>query len=558
MPKPRGGRRPNVEELEARVAELEEILRAIRGGEVDALVVEGPFGDQIYTVTNADQPYRIFVESMQEGAVTASGEGDILFCNRRFADMVRTPLQRVIGTSLRRFIDPACLPALDRLLDGRSGKEQAVLVTDEGATLPVSVAASKFAIEDLSVTCIVVTDLTEQKVQEERTAHLTREMAARAQAEEQNRTKDDFLAVLSHELRTPLSAMLGWVRMLRTAAIDEARRAHGLDVIERNVRHQTQLITDLLDVSRIVTGKLSLDAEPVELAPVVGAVVETFRPIAAVKQLEIAAVMTAVDATVLGDRERLHQVFGNLLSNAVKFTPPAGSITVTLEASEGYARVTVRDNGQGIAPAFLPHIFERFRQGDASSTRTSGGLGLGLTIARHLVDCHGGTIAAASAGQGHGATFTVALPLLTYAHRQRATPPTEPMPPVEGVRVLLVDDHVDTLDVLSAVLRESGMTVSTADSAPLAIEMLTAGGADVVVCDISMPGEDGLSLITRIRAAGVMALPAIALSAYAGPQDRQRALAAGFNLHLAKPVEPADLVNAIGGVLGAKATTRDR
>ena len=549
----RGGRRRDVEQLEARVAELEEVLRAIRGGEVDALVVDGPLGEQIYTVTNADQPYRIFVESMQEGAVTVGTDGDILFCNRRFADMVRTPLHRVMGTPIRRFLHPECLALCDRLLATRSGKEQAFLLAEDGATLPVSIAASEFAIDDLRVACIVVTDLTEQKLQVERTALLAREMAARADAEQENRAKDNFLAVLSHELRTPLTAMLGWVRMLKASSLAEVQRAHGLDVIERNVRHQTQLITDLLDVSRIVTGKLVLDTQRVELTPLVETAVDTFRPIAAAKHVDITSVTAAVDVAVLGDPERLQQVFGNLLSNAVKFTAPGGQIAVTLEGVENHARFIVRDNGEGIAPAVLPHIFDRFTQGDSSSTRASGGLGIGLTIARHLVECHGGTIAATSAGKGHGATFTVEFPLLTFALRETAMPRMEPPAPLADVRVLVVDDHADTLEVLAALLRENGMRVRMASSTESAIEMFTAGGADVIVCDLAMPGEDGLALIARIRAAGATTLPAIALSAYARPEDRQRALAAGFNIHLAKPVEPADLLKAIAGLTGTNA-----
>ena len=539
-------------QLAARVAELEDLLEAIRAGSVDAVVVDGPLGEQIYTLTSADQPYRIFVESMHEGAVTLDANGDILFCNRRFAEMVRLPLQRVIGTGLRRFIHPAGLGLFDGLVERGIGREQAGLLADGGVTLPVSIAISQSTIDDMPVSCVVVTDLTDQHAQEERARRLTHEMTARAEAEHENKAKDEFLAVLSHELRTPLTAMLGWVRVLKGTTVDDGRRVHGLEVIERAVRQQTQLISDLLDVSRIVTGKLALDRQPLALAPLLEAVLDTFRPIAAAKDITISSTMPAPGATVLGDPGRLQQVFGNLLSNAVKFTPPGGAITVTLEAAAGGARVTVRDNGHGIAPAVLPHIFERFRQGDSSPTRAAGGLGIGLTIARHLVEAHDGTITAASAGDGQGAMFVVTLPL-----RQTA-PPEAPAagPPVAsrvaGVRVLLVDDHADTLEVLSAMLAEHDMLVSTADSARAAIDVLLNGGADVVVCDLSMPGEDGLTLIRRMRAAAGPLVPAIALSAYARPEDRQRALETGFDLHLAKPVEPADLVAAISGVLTAR------
>jgi PAS domain S-box-containing protein len=548
----RNGRALGVRRLSARVAELEEVLAAIRGGTVDAVVGDGPLGERIYTLASADQPYRIFVESMHEGAVTVSADGDILFCNRRFAEMVRLPLQRVIGAPLRSFIHPAGLALFEGLLERGIGREQGGLLADGGATLPVSMAISQSTIEDLPVSCLVVTDLTEQHAEEERARRLIREMAARAEAEQENKAKDEFLAVLSHELRTPLTAMLGWVRVLKTPAVDDARRTHGLEVIERSVRQQTQLISDLLDVSRIVAGKLSLDRQPVALAALIEAVLDTFRPIAAAKDITVTSTMPAPGGIVRGDAGRLQQIFGNLLANAVKFTPPGGAITVTLETEAGGARVIVRDDGHGIAPAVLPHIFERFRQGDSSSTRAAGGLGIGLTIARHLVEAHDGTITAASEGEGHGATFVVTLPLLPSAPAAEPAPRPAPSSGLAGLRVLLIDDHADTLEVLSAMLAEHQVLVSTADSARAAVDVLLGGGTDVLVCDISMPGEDGLTLIRRMRAAGGALVPAIALSAYARPEDRQRALAAGFDAHLAKPVEPADLVAAITGVMAAR------
>jgi PAS domain S-box-containing protein len=386
---------------------------------------------------------------------------------------------------------------------------------------------------------------------------LSRELAARAEAEAANRAKDEFLAMLSHELRTPLNAMLGWVRMLRAGRLDAAGAAHGLEVIERNIRHQTQIIADLLDVSRIISGKLSIDLQPVDLAPAIESVVDTLRPAAQARNVKLTAELDASAGSVAGDAARLEQVVTNLLTNALKFTPAGGHVTVALTRTGDWARLTVSDTGAGIRADFLPHLFERFRQADSSSTRVHGGLGLGLAIVRHLVEVHGGRVRADSEGEGKGATFTVELPLLSaeplgrwIAGRRWAM--DHGRVDLRGVRVLLVDDDADTLDILTLVLRQHGASVQVAGSVAEAWAHLTSAPPDILVSDISMPGEDGFDLVRRLRASDgrIATMPAIALSAFARHEDASRAAAAGFQRHLAKPVELGELIDVVGMLCG--------
>ncbi len=386
---------------------------------------------------------------------------------------------------------------------------------------------------------------------------------ARKQAEAANRAKDLFLATLSHELRTPLTAVLGWARMLRNIKMDDKTAHHGLEVIERNAEAQHQLIQDLLDVSRIITGKLRLDTRPVELRPVIEAAVDSVRQAAAARALELDVEFEPGADLVRGDPDRLQQVVWNLLSNAIKFTPKGGSIHVGLERQGSDVQIKVSDTGQGITPEFLPHVFERFRQEDGSTTRTHGGLGLGLAVVRHLVEQHGGTVAAESRGERQGATFTVSLPVMAVSEAARppageaggaaVQPPPEGERLLGGVRVLVVDDHPDARELLSLVLAQAGAEVLTAGSAGEALEAFARARPDVLLSDIGMPEEDGLTLLARVRLltkAEGGATPAVALTAYATEEDRRRALDAGFAEHLPKPVEPAELVAVIAGLAG--------
>ena len=395
-----------------------------------------------------------------------------------------------------------------------------------------------------------------------------------AEAREANRIKDEFLTTLSHELRTPLSAILGWTRTLRGGGTaDPAKVEHGLEVIERNVRAQTTLIADLLDVSRIITGKLRLTVRPVPLTPIMDAAIDTMRPAAEAKEIEISVErLLAQDGEdiVVGDPDRLQQVVWNLVSNAIKFTPSGGRVTVSLVRTDTQFEIRVTDTGRGISPDFLPRIFERFRQADSTPTRTHGGLGIGLAIARHLVELHGGTITAESAGDNAGATLTVSLPrvalgmwtLDTVEREEVAAAPAVGSAAVDlgGLRVLLVEDEPDGRELMSEVLSAAGARVLAAGDAQEAMSLFESERPDVLVSDIGMPREDGYSLLRRIRsqpAEGGGMVPAVAVTAYAREEDRLRALAEGFQAHAPKPIDPADLVRTVARVAGILAAPAD-
>jgi signal transduction histidine kinase/CheY-like chemotaxis protein len=409
-------------------------------------------------------------------------------------------------------------------------------------------------------------DITSRKRAEaEREQLLASERIARAEAERANRTKDEFLATLSHELRTPLNAIMGWAAILRSNP-DPEELLEGVEVIERNARAQTKIIEDLLDMSRIISGKVRLDVQRVELGDIVQAAVETVRPTAAAKGVRIQTVIDPRASAVSGDPNRLQQVFWNLLSNAVKFTPRGGRVHVVVERINSHLEVSISDTGEGIRPEFLPHVFDRFRQDDPSTTRHHGGLGLGLAIVKQLVELHGGSVRAKSEGRGLGTTFTVTLPLTPvqadHAHAdQRQHPGSEdvamfnalPNLHVGGVKVLVVDDEPDARALVARLLEGLGATVRTVGSAHEAMDALQTEVPNVLVSDIGMPGEDGYSLIRRIRsldAANGGNVPAIALTAYARAEDRMKAVLAGFQMHLVKPVEGAELVTMVASLAG--------
>jgi PAS domain S-box-containing protein len=389
------------------------------------------------------------------------------------------------------------------------------------------------------------------------------------EAQRANRLKDEFLATVSHELRTPLNSILGWARLLASGVVEPENIGRAIDTIERNAQAQAHLIEELLDVSRIITGKLSIDLLPVELGSVVAQAVDSARPTAAAKSVDLRLGLLGGEHPVLGDASRLQQVVWNLLSNAIKFTPKGGRVEVRLERADQHAQITVGDSGQGIAPEFLPYVFDRFRQADSTLTREHGGLGLGLAIVRHLVDMHGGTVMAESDGEGRGATFVVRLPLsdTTPANRRRASdaegqvPARFDCPPgVSGARVLAVDDECDSLEIVAAVLRRCGAEVRTAPSSAAALEELARWGPDVIVSDISMPGEDGYALIRKVRALDPEAggrVPAIALTAYARAEDRALALSSGYQVHIPKPVDPSELLAAVSSLVARDPVRRD-
>ena len=429
----------------------------------------------------------------------------------------------------------------------------------------------------------VIEDVTERKRAEaERDQMLEREKTLRAEAEKANRLKDEFLATVSHELRTPLTAILGWSHMLETGGIDQKTARHAVAVIRRNALQQHQIVEDILDVARVITGKLRLESGPVELTLVVQAALDTIAPTAEAKGLRLRSSLDP-KAAVTGDASRLQQVVWNLLANAVKFTPTGGEVRAGVERLLTHVRIEVSDTGQGILPEFLPYAFDRFRQADMGTTRQHGGLGLGLSIVRHLVEAHGGSVHAYSAGEGMGATFTVDLPLPAEAETPapRAEAPTvqaqgseatgdahappaalegaeEALPPLVGMRVLVVDDDGDTLEMLSLFLRRAGSEVTSTPSAAAALELLERFRPDVLVADIGIPEVDGYELLRRVRALGPERgglTPAIALTAYAGEPERARALRSGFQAHLPKPVEPDALISTVTNLAGTAAPT---
>ncbi len=402
-----------------------------------------------------------------------------------------------------------------------------------------------------------------QKSAVEREKLLDSERAARAEAERASQMKDEFLATLSHELRTPLSSILGWSQVLRGGGKTPGDLQKGLDVIERNARVQTQLIEDLLDMSRIISGKVRLDIQPVQPMSFVEAAIETVRPAAEAKDIRIEKILDPQAGPVSGDPNRLQQVVWNLLSNAIKFTPKEGKVQVLLERVNSHIEISVADTGMGIEPRFIDHVFERFRQQDSSTTRRYGGLGLGLSIVKNLVELHGGTVRAQSAGAGQGATFSVLLPVAVLqraeprsrVHPKSAVPPTPELRTIDltGVTVLVVDDQPDARELVARVLQDCNARVLTAGSAEDALALVERERPHVLVSDIGMPDVDGYELLRRVRALGEARggkLPAIALTAFARSEDRTRALRAGFLVHVSKPVEPSELIASVASVAG--------
>jgi signal transduction histidine kinase/ActR/RegA family two-component response regulator len=413
----------------------------------------------------------------------------------------------------------------------------------------------------------ITQNITERKrAEQEREELLRRERAARREAEEASRLKDEFLATVSHELRTPLNAILGWSQMLRSGNFTQLDSSRAVETIYRNAKSQAQLIEDILDVSRIITGKLRLEPRQIRLAPVIQSAVETLRPAIEAKNIGLQMRLNFEPRTVYADPDRLQQVVWNLLSNAIKFTPEKGEVTIELNGDETEARIIVRDNGKGISPEFLPFVFERFRQADGSSTRKHGGLGLGLAIVRHIVELHGGSIEAGSAGEDAGTTFIVHLPLadsrVKITKKTDEEIPATDAPPaaadaarltsenskIKGLRVLLLDDEADTLDLLGVFLSQNGAEVKAETSARGALEIIKHWQPDVIVSDIAMPEEDGYSFIKKLRALPPDAggqIPVIALTAYVGIKERTQVLSNGFQMYVPKPVEPSELLEAL-------------
>jgi PAS domain S-box-containing protein len=411
--------------------------------------------------------------------------------------------------------------------------------------------------------CIDITE--SRRLQLDREESLRAERAAREDAERLGRLKDEFLATLSHELRTPLNAILGWATLLRNMPSGTPDHTRGVETIERNARVQAQIIADLLDMSRIISGKVQLDVQPVDLHELITTAIETIRPSAEAKQLRLGTTLDARAGRVRGDPNRLQQVMWNLFTNAVKFTPPGGRIGVVLERVNSHIEISVEDSGVGIKPEFLAFVFDRFRQADASTTRRQGGLGIGLSIVKHLMELHGGSVRVKSPGEGLGSTFIVALPISVIRSEEddRHTRTfgdvdvsTVALPSLAGFTALVVDDEADARSLIARLIEERGGAVATAASAEEALATLIARPVDILISDIGMPDMDGYELVRKIRMLDdprLRSIMAIALTAYARAEDRQRALLAGYQMHLAKPVEPRELIAGIASLLNVRA-----
>lgn len=499
------------------------------------------------------------LECTGQGLFGVDREGRCTFMNRACGAMLGWPPSEALGHDMHTLLQP-------RRLDGRpSARSQsaivravehgtAALVSDEvvsrrdGTVFPAEYSAQPLVVDGSVVgTIVALSDLTHRRTTEAEIGRLLdAERAARAEAEAANRGKDEFLAVLSHELRTPLTAVLGWIALLRPGRLTPDRTRYALEVIERNARMQAQLINDLLDVSRIVAGKMEMERLSVDLAEVVSRVVENAQREADAKRIRVTMAVDAAAGPVLGDATRLEQIVGNIMANALKFTPAEGQVDVVLERYRGRARLRVTDSGPGIAPDVLPHVFERFRQAESSSRRRHEGLGLGLAIVRHLVETHGGTVRAENSLDG-GAAFTVELPLLTVRAKPVEVAADGPPPPVrlDGLSILLVEDHTDSRETIALTLESCGAEVTAVPAVADALGVLRARTVDVLVSDLGMPGADGFDLVRRVRwqedRSGRPRLPAIALTAYASAEDRERALAAGYDDHVAKPVNVVEL-----------------
>jgi PAS domain S-box-containing protein len=706
------------EKLRSRLEELEDMLRSIRSGEVDALVVETAEGDQVFTLKSADQTYRLMVEQMQEGAATLSDEGVVLYCNPFLAALLDVPMEALLASPLSGFLDEQGAASLSALLrSAESGVSQGEISFRSGARhVPTRVSLKRLPLEGAPVFCLFVTDLTESKRREEERAQLEREQAARAAAEEANRAaqeeierrkqaeqslrqahkrlgsvlasitdsyivadsqwrllemnsaaertilrrpaseligkvvwdeypestdsefrrqcqraldegqpvhfdaeslvdgrwfevhayprdgrleiylrdiserkraeeerakvlererlartdaeaanrlKDEFLATLSHELRSPLNAIVAWAHILREQdLLDPGTTRRAVEAIHRNAQAQAQLVSDILDVSRIITGQFRVSSRPVRLSEVIESAADTVLPAAQAKDIRLELAIDPAAGPVSGDASRLQQVVWNLLSNAIKFAPMGGRVQVRLEDAGSSVELSVTDDGSGIDPAFLPYVFERFRQADSSSTRQHAGLGLGLAIVRHLVELHGGTVEARNGEDRRGAVFIVRLPRRQGVSADSASAEQtalanarekwQPAPSLQDVSILVVDDEKDILEAMAIGLGRYGARVATASSASEALDALKRERPHVLVADIGMPGEDGYALLQKVRALPAErggATPAIALTAYAGQQDRLDALRTGFQMHVPKPVTPAELAIAVASLV---------
>lgn len=523
----------DIHELRRRLEDAEETLRAIRCGEVDALVVEGEEGARIFTLQSADHPYRVLIEAMQQGAMSLSTDGTVLYCNTCLSEMLKTPHERIVGTSVDSLLPPSQRRSFELLFKtGRTGKSQGELdfQISGGSPLPVFVSFAPLSYDGFEAICMVVTDLTEQKKHQE--------------MQEANRRKDEFLAMLAHELRNPLAPIQNAVVILKHLGFNDDNLIYASDIIERQTHHLSHLVDDLLDVSRITLGKVTLQKQPLEIASIITRAVETSRPSIDSRRHHLTLALPPKGVRVEADPTRLAQVIGNLLTNASKYMDEGGQIFLTTEQQDGQVIIRVRDTGIGISNELLPQVFDLFIQGDRSLARSEGGLGIGLTLVRRLVELHNGTVAVTSDGLGQGSEFIVQLPALAQSETsdERESKLEMEFRSINSRRILIVEDNKDGADTLAMLLRMMGHEVSVAYSGVEGIRMAETLPLDVILLDIGLPGMNGYEVASQLRKLpGFRDTVFIAMTGYGQDEDRQRSLAAGFNHHLVKPVDPTVL-----------------
>ena len=579
-----------VYDLMMRLHEAEETLAAIRRGDVDALVVKTPSGQHIYTLQGADNAYRLLLETLNEGAVTLALDSTILYANARFAALVETPLQRVIGKEFGSFVCETEHPLFRTLFDRGtrgSSKGELWLERGDGGPVPVMLSLNSVGTDGVGRTCTaVVTDLTEireaqsalsranlelraahheltqahnelearvqrrtaelaganqaLKAEIARRQHLEEELRLRADAlAEGDRRKDEFLSMLSHELRNPLSPALTALQVMRRAAPPDPKYLRSCEVAERQLQHLSRLVDDLLDVSRITQGRIELRPQPLDLGLAVRRAVEAVHPLIAAQGHEVSLSVPECPLGVHADPTRLEQIVSNLVTNAAKYTDQGGKIWITAAAENGDVVLRVRDNGLGIPAETLPHVFDLFVQAERSLDRAQGGLGIGLTLVRRLVEMHDGTVSVASPGPMQGTEFTVRLPAVEPPAPQR--PGEAPARAIGPRRVLVVDDNVDAAETLAELLTMDGHNVEVAHSGPAALARVVNQPPDVVLCDIGMPGMDGFEVARRLSILDGARPLLIALTGYGQESDRRRSAEAGFDHHVIKPLDPEEL-----------------
>jgi PAS domain S-box-containing protein len=521
----------DLNQLQENLREAQETLNAIRRGEVDAVIVNGDRGDQVYSLASADQPYRVYIERMQEGAVTISAEGLILYCNRRFAEMLGSPLDKVIGSSLASHLVPEAWKRIATVFgnQGEVVKCESTLRREADSGLPVNLTASRLTVDGPPVMCLVVTDLTAQKEKED--LRLAKEVAERSST-----AKDDFLAALSHELRTPLTpALMAATVLEKDVALPETARSD-ISLIRRNIELEARLIDDLLDLTLISHGKLTLQTDEINLHASLNRAIEVCQGDARQKRLNMQIELSARRTHIIGDPVRVQQACWNVLRNAVKFTPERGTISITT-GNDDHNNVWIRvtDSGIGFTHDQATRIFDPFEQGGRHITRQFGGLGLGLAITRSIMHAHGGGIETQSPGLNQGATFTLRFPLAATANRKTASQPVRPAKEHQpGLNILLVEDHKDTRICIQRLLEASAHRVTSAGTAHDALHLAESSQFDLVISDLGLPDLSGHELMRRLNTR--YDVPGIALSGYGMEHDLAQSREAGFKYHLTKPV----------------------